>query len=208
MSEKNLLFLCGKISSIEESHVYLEEKFYKCFIEVSRLSNMSDSLPFVVSEKLLYNNEILIGDLVFVSGQLRTRNQTENGKNKLIIFGYATEIRKIEEDDSSIINKNEVEIEGFICKKPTFRKTPSGRKISDLLIASNRYNNKSDYIPSIAWGVNAVFVNSLPVGQKIVLTGRFQSRKYLAKDEKLGPQEKKAYEVSIVKIDLFDKEDK
>ena len=71
-----------------------------------------------------------------------------------------------------------------------------------MLIAVNRNYNKSDYIPCIAWGRNAQFVNSMPVGTKLSIVGRIQSRDYVkhieGKDE---PITKTAYEVSVSKIE-------
>jgi len=203
MSEKNIVNLSGKVISIEESHTCLNETFYRFFIEIPRLSDNVDIVPVIVSEKLLYNNPIVEGDLVTITGQIRTRNQKEGERNRLLVFGYAMEITKItEEEFNKIEDKNHVEITGFICKKPVYRKTPTGRKISDLLIASNRQYNKSDYIPSIAWGINATFARNLEVGEKISLIGRFQSRTYTKKDENDNPIEKIAYEISISQLNV------
>ena len=69
-----------------------------------------------------------------------------------------------------------------------------------MLIAVNRANNKSDYIPCLAWGRNARFTGSLPLGSKIELTGRIQSRKYNKKLESGLDVEKVAYEVSISNV--------
>ena len=57
----------------------------------------------------------------------------------------------------NIENTNQIMLDGYICKAPTYRVTPFGREIADILIAVNRSYNKSDYIPAIAWGRNAKF---------------------------------------------------
>ena len=46
------------------------------------------------------------------------------------------------------------------------------------MLAVNRPYNKSDYIPAIAWGRNAVYAATLAVGEKIFAEGRLQSREY------------------------------
>ena len=73
-------------------------------------------------------------------------------------------------------------------------------------MAVNRYYNKSDYIPAIAWGRNARFVKNLAVGDKIALSGRIQSREYQKKQADESLITMTAYEVSVSKLAAFDDE--
>ena len=84
-------------------------------------------------------------------------------------------------------------------KPVTYRKTPSGREISDIILAVNRMYGKSDYIPCITWGRNAVFAERFQPGDKISITGRIQSREYTKKinDEDVTFT---AYEVSVNRL--------
>ena len=104
-------------------------------------------------------------------------------------------------------NSNTISLTGFLCKQPIYRTTPFGREICDCLIAVNRAYNKSDYIPCIAWGRNARFVNSLQVGEKVTLLGRIQSRNYTKKHEDGTDEIKTAYEISISSISLAENQD-
>jgi len=97
---------------------------------------------------------------------------------------------------------NEVVLDGFICKKPIYRKTPFGREISDILLAVNRAYNKSDYIPCIAWGRNARFCENVPVGTEVRIVGRVQSREYEKKYEDGTVEKKVAYEVSVSSLEI------
>jgi len=75
-----------------------------------------------------------------------------------------------------------------------------------MLLAVNRLYNKSDYIPTIAWGRNSRFCKSLEVGDNIRIWGRLQSREYqkkLSEDEVI---KKVAYEVSISKMERVTKD--
>ena len=47
-----------------------------------------------------------------------------------------------------------------------------------MLLAVNRAYNKSDYIPTIAWGRNSRFCQTLSVRNNIRIWGRLQSREY------------------------------
>lgn len=205
MIEKNALFLTGEIIKIEESHIFMDEKFYRFIVQVERLSGNCDILPVIVSEKLLYNNEIKVGDYVSIEGQIRTKNQKENDRKRLLVFGYALDIKKISKEEAEALeNRNTIDLIGYVVKTPVYRETKTGRKITELLIASNRPYNKSDYIPSIAWGVESVYARNFEVGDKVELSGRFQSRDYIARDEHGNPITRTTYEISISNIKVLD----
>ena len=103
------------------------------------------------------------------------------------------------------ITTNEVVLDGYICKKPIYRKTPFGREIADILLAVNRSYNKSDYIPCIAWGRNAKFCETVPVGAEIRVIGRVQSREYEKKYEDGTVEKRIAYEVSASSLEIINK---
>ena len=104
---------------------------------------------------------------------------------------------------------NNVDIDGYICKSPIYRETPLGRKICDLLVASNRLCNKSDYLPCISWGRNAISSSILEVGEHVSVSGRLQSRIYVKKLNETDFAERVAYEVSTESVkSINDKEDK
>ena len=104
-------------------------------------------------------------------------------------------------------NPNEIFLDGYICKEPVYRKTPFGREIADVLLAVNRAYNKSDYIPTIAWGRNSRFCQTLEVGDNIRVWGRLQSREYQKKISETEVVKKVAYEVSISKMEKVSAEE-
>ena len=75
-----------------------------------------------------------------------------------------------------------------------------------MLLAVNRAYNKSDYIPTIAWGRNSRFCKSLKVGDNIRIWGRLQSREYQKKISDTEVVKKVAYEVSISKMEKVNKD--
>ena len=129
-------------------------------------------------------------------------NKFMNGANKLILTVFA---RNIEPCIEKSKNPNEIYLDGFICKEPVYRTTPFGREIADVLLAVNRAYNKSDYIPTIAWGRNSRFCQSLSVGDNIRVWGRLQSREYQKKISDTEVIKKIAYEVSISKMERVEK---
>lgn len=206
LKENNNINLIGKVvSDYEFNHEVYGEGFYSFFIETNRLSNSIDTLPVTISERLINNDIIKKGNMVEISGQIRSYNNYSENKNRLILTVF---VREIKEVDLSTQNKNpnQVTLNGYICKKPIYRTTPFGREITDILLAVNRAYNKSDYIPCISWGRNAVFSNRLEVGENLLISGRMQSRIYQKKLENGETLEKTAYEVSISKIEVLPKQ--
>ena len=102
---------------------------------------------------------------------------------------------------------NEVVLIGYICKKPIYRQTPFGREIADILLAVNRAYNKSDYIPTIAWGRTARFCQNLEVGTKVKIVGRVQSRMYEKKHEDGTTESRVAYEVSVGSLEVVEEKE-
>ena len=209
-SENNHLVLVGNITSEKKySHEIYGEKFYVFNMEVVRLSSTKDIIPITVSERLLTDIDLTIGKKVSVEGQFRSYNNYENEKNRLILTVFAKEITELNESDEEEKEEvtNEVVLVGYVCKKPIYRQTPFGREIADVLLAVNRAYNKSDYIPSIAWGRNARFCQNMEVGTEVKITGRIQSRTYEKKFEDGTSETRVAYEVSIASMEVVNQED-
>lgn len=188
------------ITDLEFSHEFYGEKYYKTTIASERQSTVIDYITIIISERILFD-ELSCGDYVYVTGSIRTRNEkTENG-NHLYIYIFADSISLLEQkEDIKYIDANTMEIIGFICKKENIRSTPMGRTILDVICAVNRDYNKSDYLPCIIWGRDAIYTDSLPIGTKVKLYGRIQSRNY-TKDNK----DKIAYELSVKKVEVCDR---
>ena len=197
--ESNIAELCGAVlSELKFSHKTYGEIFYTFVLGIERRSGYIDEINIMVSERLIFDNPPRINDFVEIKGQVRTYNELLEGRNKLNVVVFAKEIYLSENFG---YNENYVYLEGFLCKEPIKRTSPLGRDICDLMLAVNRMYNKSDYIPCIAWGRNAGYAESLGVGTKLSIEGRIQSREYRKKLEDGSSEVRKAFEVSIVKIE-------
>ena len=204
LKDNNIINLRGKIlSECEFDHEVYGEGFYTFFIKTNRLSDSVDILPVTISERLINSNILQPGNFVEILGQIRSYNGFSYNKNKLILTVFVRDIKQLSETQNK--NPNQVTLNGYICKKPIYRTTPFGREITDILLAVNRAYNKSDYIPCISWGRNAIFANKLNVGENLLISGRMQSRIYQKKLENGDLAEKTAYEVSISKIEVLSK---
>lgn len=197
--ESNVAELCGVVlSDLKFSHKTYGEIFYTFVLGIERRSGYIDEINIMVSERLIFENPPREGDFVEIKGQVRTYNEIIDDKNKLNVVVFAREIYLSENFG---YNENYIYLEGFLCKAPLKRTSPLGREICDLMLAVNRMYNKSDYIPCIAWGRNAGYAEKLGVGTKLVIEGRIQSREYKKKIEDGTAEMRKAFEVSVVKLE-------
>lgn len=204
--ENNSVVIGGTIESAPEfSHEIYDEKFYKFEIKSKRLSNYEDILPVIISERIIDLSLLKVGKIVKITGQYRSHNMQNGQKNKLVLSIFVKEIELT--DDESVLTTNNIDLIGYICKEPVYRKTPLGREIADVLIAVNRTYKKSDYIPCILWGRNAKYCESLNIGDEVKLSGRIQARQYEKRIDENNTIKKVAYEVSVAKFNKIDEED-
>lgn len=174
------------------SHENHGRRFLRFYLEVPRLSGTEDILPVIAEEGLLGQLDPCGGEMLRVTGQIRSHNcRTEQGR-RLMIFVFAACVTA--EDGPPI---NECTLEGPVCKDPIYRRTPLGREICDMMLAIPRAFRRADYLPCILWGRTAQAMSACHVRDRIRITGRLQSRVYTKLTED-GPQERTAYEISAL----------
>ena len=193
-----IIHLRGQICrSLPFGHELFGEQFYVTTLRVPRLSGAEDFLPITISERLLIDEPLTAGSMLCMEGQLRSYNKVIEGACRLLITAFAQRILNCEEDED---NPNRVQLTGALCKPPSYRTTPFGREIADLMLAVNRSYGKSDYIPCITWGRTARYAANLKIGDRVQLVGRFQSRAYQKQLPDGTALNKVAYEVSVSRL--------
>lgn len=198
LNQNNAVKISGEIvSGFTYDHEMYGEGFYKVFVQVTRISGNLDTIPVMVSDRIIDVNKNLTGEMVAIEGEFRSYNKHLLGANKLLLFVLCKKIEIVK----YCMNEDEIFLRGFICKNPIYIKTPFKREISDLLIAVNRYYGKSDYIPCICWGRNARYAAGFEIGDEIVIRGRIQSRTYEKKISDTEFETRTAYEVSANMIE-------
>lgn len=171
MIENNKVSVIGEVvSEFTFSHEVFGEGFYIADLAVSRLSDQVDVIPLMISERLLDVSKDYRGMTMEAIGQFRSYNRHEGAKNRLVLSVFVREIHFLEEF-TDYTKTNQIFLEGYICKEPIYRKTPLGREIADMLLAVNRPYGKSDYIPCIAWGRNALLCVRIWRGKPRVRVG-------------------------------------
>jgi len=189
----NQIRLRGSLQCLPEySHDNHGKRFFRFFLEVPRLSGAVDTLPVVAEETVLNAMDLSGGDMLTVTGQIRSHNQRIDGRRKLLIFVFASSI--LCEDGEPI---NDCILEGPLCREPVYRRTPLGREICDVMLAVPRAFRRADYLPCILWGKTAQLGASCHTRDRLRICGRLQSRIYTKLTED-GCAEHTAYEISAL----------
>ena len=197
---KNQILLRGTLLGLPQySHENHGRKFYRFTLEVPRLSGVNDLLPVVAEEAVLNEMDLSGGEMLTVAGQIRSHNLRAEGVRRLLIFVFASSVAA--EDGEPI---NDVILEGPLCKEPTYRRTPLGREICDVMLAVPRAFKRADYLPCILWGRTAQEGAQCHTRDRVRICGRLQSRIYTKLTEN-GAEERTAYEISALSAE-FDPE--
>lgn len=196
IQSENVLALCGQVASAPVfSHQSHGERFFTFALKVQRLSKAYDIINILAREQDILAAKLKEEDFVRIDGELRSFNNKSGVGNRLVITGFAKELRQ-----SEPCHVNELSLSGVICKEPIYRKTPLGREICDLMLAINRRYGRADYLPCIVWGKNAYACSELRTGCSVRITGRIQSREYIKVLDGVE-QTRVTYEVSVSAIE-------
>ena len=195
----NTITLRGTLLALPKlSHSNHGTRFYRFTLEVPRLSGAVDLLPVVAEESLVMELDPTAGDMLSVTGQVRSHNQRSEDGRHLLIFVFASRI--IVECGEPL---NEVYLQGPLCREPTYRLTPLGREICDAMLAVPRPFHRADYLPCILWGKIAKMVSECHTRDVITVHGRLQSRIYTKMTDD-GLQERTAYEISALTAEIVE----
>ncbi len=193
----NQIILRGSLASMPQfSHENHDRRFFRFLLEVPRLSGCVDTLPVIAEEGILNAADLSSGEMLTVTGQVRSHNVRSDGRRHLLIFVFASSI--LCEDGEPI---NDVVLEGPICREPTYRRTPLGREICDVMLAVPRAFKRADYLPCILWGRTALEASQCHTRDRIRICGRLQSRVYTKVTES-GSEERTAYEISALTAEI------
>lgn len=191
----NRAVLCGRVEgSILPSHQSHGMEYHTFSLAVERLSGQVDYINVVAEYGLLEECAIQEGDCIEVVGEVRSYNNKSGWGSRLVITLYACTIHHSQGEHC-----NTITLSGVLCKTPTFRHTPLGREICDMMVAVNRLYGRADYLPCITWGSLAKTCSTRQVGDRVDIIGRLQSRQYTKVHQGITTQ-KTAYEISVMEL--------
>ena len=191
---ENKIVLRGQVAGAPAlSHRNHGIDYYIAPFRVPRLSGTDDTLNLIAAapDADLW----AVGNWLAVQGEVRSYNNRSGQGSKLVVTVLVRAVSPAEEESG----ENRLILAGALCRKPVVRRTPLGREICDLLLAVNRPYGRADYLPCIAWGSLAAHCGELPVGSRLRLEGRLQSRQYhkVIDGEQIT---RTAFEVSVMNL--------
>ena len=123
VATRNQICLRGSLLGLPEfSHENHGKRFFRFYLEVPRLSGAIDTLPVIAEETLLNSLDPSGGEMLTVTGQVRSHNLRENGKRHLSVFVFAASVTA--EDGEPI---NTVQLDAYLCREPTVGPPWGGR---------------------------------------------------------------------------------
>ena len=189
----NRVRLCGRAAGEPElSHINHGESFYRFPLSVERLSGQEDRLPVILPRPLLEAHPVHTGDVLTLTGQLRSFNNRSGQGPRLVISVFVRELVP-----GGAAPFNQIQLSGVLCKAPSLRRTPLGREICDVMLAVNRPYRRTDYLPCILWGKTAQECAQFHTRDVLQILGRLQSRGY-TKVTETGSENRTAYEISAL----------
>lgn len=200
--ENNYVEYSGTISEEPKfSHMAGENDCYRFRLKSQRLSGDFDEIPVVIMANGIDVEELKVGMKISVVGNFYSHNKYFDEKSHLILQIFARSIDILDENQSGL-DQNYIYLDGFVCREPIYRKASRTRLITELLIAVRRHTGASDYIPVICWGFHAIAMSEVPVGTRVKISGRIQSREYIKKLSETESEKRIAYEVSAKTIEV------
>lgn len=194
---ENRIFLRGYLRELPRfSHESHGTEYDTFPLAVPRQSGTEDLLNVLAPRSTLAPLRLKEGDTAELLGEVRSYNNRSGTGSRLVISVLARAMTRSDGPPA-----NELLLSGALCKPPVYRRTPLGRDICDLLLAVNRRYGRADYLPCIAWGSLAVACGELPVGSRLCLEGRLQSRIYY-KDMQGERVPRTAFEISAMSLTL------
>lgn len=192
-------------------------KIYKTTLGIFRLSGVEDILPIYISDRLEDFSKLSKGLYLKISGSMRSSQYRVGNKKRTRVYVYVKDIIEYFDDVPDDWYINEVELEGRLFKKPQLRKSKtdivkiknSNKKekadLAEVILEVYRGYDKYDHIPLIVWGTDAKYISEFERGEKIAISGRFQSRYFIrhvkGSDDEL--EHSIAYEVSVRNIEVL-----
>lgn len=201
MNKSNQIKLAGMIKgNITLDHVYNREYFYRFTLVTTRQSGIQDDIIVVFPDSIFNASNLSNYNCCHVIGSIKSHSVYDDKGNKtMLVYVSPTKIIPTLDLWSS---HNSARIEGEIFSNSGFRLTPQGKEITNFVVKCGN-KEKSDYIPCVAWNNNALKIDKMNMGDKIILNGRFQSRNYKKVINEIA-ETRTTYELSIESIEQYE----
>ena len=170
-------------------------KYSQLLVETKRKSGNPDVIPVVVPTQTISTETTYTGLRIDITeGSIKSRREKTEDRNKLQIFVLAINYTLYYKEDENEEDVNTLNFEAYFQSRIVRETSLKSTKIADVYLTT-----EDSYFPCLLWGNAISYSDSLRKHNKVKITGRLQSRKYIKMiDEQ--PVEMVAYEISIYVI--------
>ena len=173
----NSIVITGDVGEVKEVNTREYGRCYEFFVSAVRLSGTVDTLKCLAPARIFHDNPE--GKHLTLYGEIRTRNEYEGERRKLLLYVNVSSAAECEEKRKY---ENTVTLRGFICSKVNTHLTSSVGAVSNSLVACNS-NKNTYYIPVVFFKGGSRVVRNAKKGTEISVTGMLTSRHYKKHDE-------------------------
>lgn len=176
MRDENQVLLSGDIPAgfVFSHEEYDGRKMYIGDMIIFRKGNpIYDILPVIVSEEMYRKGT---EHIVSVIGEMRSRRVWDGKRKTALNYIRATDVKYLEKPEEN--DANEVYLMGEIAFEPMPVEEYKKRKFSRIILNVKRSKSNETKFDSICcqfWDENAELAAGLKQGQKVKVSGRFQS---------------------------------
>ena len=105
LENNNIVRVSGEITKEPTySHEMFGEGFYEFSIKIKRLSDIFDIIPVTISERLIQDIDLNVGDRVHFLGQYRSYNKLVEDKSKLCLTVFVREfLEECQYDENEVV---------------------------------------------------------------------------------------------------------
>lgn len=178
---ENAVGMAGRIAGEIEKQpdIYGARNLSRLYMEINRADGSRQASDRVI---VIYGKEaeatpgkLVDGAYIMVMGQMQTYKEVPGGR--IVVFVLAEYVGVVSEQ---VEQQNGVHLEGVVARKPIYRTTPKGKKITEVAVKvpSAFTEGYFSFIPTICWGSDAEAAAEYQEGARVALEGRLQSRDY------------------------------
>lgn len=200
----NTIAIAGEIvSEFRFHHIQNGIRYFMCQVSSVRYSQKPDTFLVLVPEGMLTLDRPHLYKRIIVHGEIQVfKNHSSYGtKTAYYILADHAEFNEVD----GPVYVNTMFLDGIIHFKPTYRKTPQGREITDITLTTVDNAGNIHNIPCIFWGRNARLAAGLATGTHLRVWARFESREYEKKFPNGATVTRTTYEASVKRFSVVDK---
>lgn len=175
----NSVHVAGELVDFVERYTISGKEYVEYILRVKRQSGTDDFIHVAIPAE----RECKISEMLDFWGRVISYRDSDRHTTICVDVDLVSDFRNY---------ANQLTINGKMVDIAAIRTTAGGYPVEEF-----RFVNDNHYIPCVCWNDDAKLTESLKIGDKILLTGRLQSRKH-------NKEQRQVYEIAVSGLWLDD----